>query len=626
MKKIALLIGDISAEFQSELAISMYQRAKEYGYTIHAFVVYGLYGVNSFHAYNELSSLLIPDFSEYDVVVTVTSTFEAEGLFEKFKKTVLNQVVCPVISVRSEDPDYYSVIYDNYQTMRQMVEHFIEHHHMKKIAFVSGPISRKDASERYRAYRDVMSEHRLPVDEDHMVFYGNFWKNEGVRIVNHLLSDPDHIPEAIICANDYMAEATAAELQNRGYRIPEDICISGYDDLIEAQLLTPPLTSVHVDTAGLGQRTIDLAASLINKEEVPRIHMHPSAPVFRGSCGCPSCSNSELMNTMFQKWQRMSATIDNITNLSNDFATINTYTDLIHDSIPYISNCYMNRIYVCLCDQAEKRQEEAEMASKFTNNITLKTILGRDSYKEMNISFPRSEILPKEYLDTIEFPIITSIFNRDNFMGYFVAESEGVLTLPHSVHILRCWFQEFSATLHRLSVYDQNIELQRFLELSNHDELTGVLNRRGLEPKLREFSLKVMNPSYRFCVMSVDMDGLKFINDTYGHAEGDTAIRSLAQILSKTLRHVDVVARVGGDEFNIYLDTNQQSEVEEFLHKVYDEIDKYNLTSHRPYRLSASFGYDFCSFDKRLSEAQRSADNAMYEEKAQHKKNPLHIN
>lgn len=623
MKRIALLIGDISAEFQSELAISMYHRAKEYGYSVHAFVVYGLYGVNAFHTYSELSSLLIPDFNEYDVIVTVSSTFEAEGLFEKYKQTVLSQVCCPIISVRTDDPDYYSVVYDDYNTMRQVVEHFVNHHRMKRIAFVSGPKSRLDASERYRAYRDVMSEYRLPVDEKTMVYYGDFWKNEGAQIVDHLCSDPDHIPEAIICANDYMAEATMAELQARGYRIPEDICVSGYDDLTEIKLLTPPLTSVRVNNIGLGERTIDLAAALINKQEVPRLHLHPSIPVFRGSCGCPTHADDKFLKNMFQTWQTMQFTVRNITNMANDFATINTYSDLIHDAIPYVSNCFMNRIYVCVCDEVEKSREKVEMTTKFTKNMTLKTILTREESIEVNHSFPRSKILPKEYLDTIEFPIITAMCNRDNFMGYFVAECENVDILAKSKYILRSWFQDFSATVHRLSLYDQNIELQRFLEISNHDELTGVLNRRGLEPKLRDLSQRIIDPNYRFCVMSVDMDGLKMINDTFGHAEGDDAIRTLANILSRTLSNADIVARVGGDEFNIYLTTGEPSEAEAFVNRVYEEIDRYNLGSHKPYRLSASFGYDFCSSEKRLSEAQRNADTAMYEVKAMHKKQSM---
>jgi len=624
MKRIALLIGNISAEFQSKLSISMYNRAKEYGYSIHAFVVYGLHGLNAFHTYSELSSLLIPDFNEYDVIIAVPNTFEAEELYTKYKIKALKNVACPVISVLTDDPDYYSVIYDDYHTMRQMVEHFVDHHRMKRIAFVSGPATRTDASERYRAYRDVMSEHRLPVDENSMIFYGNFWKNEGGQIVDKLCSDPERLPEAIICANDYMAEATASELLKRGYRIPEDICVSGYDDLVECQLLAPPLSSVHVDTKGLGERTIDLAADLISKKDgIPRKHLHPSSPIFRGSCGCPCHSDNSSIKETFQKWQNLQFTVGNITNLSNDFATINTYSDLIHEAIPYVSNCFMNRIYICTCDEDEKNREKVEMATRFTQNMTLKTIMTRDEVIEKNQVFPRAKILPKEYLDTIDFPIITSMYNRDNFMGYFVAECEQVDHLPNSQYMLRCWFQEFSATLHRLSLYDQNIELQRFLELTNHDELTGVLNRRGLEPKLREFSSRTIDPRYRFCVISADMDGLKMINDNYGHGEGDDAIRSLAHILSHILSNADVIARVGGDEFNIYLDTDQEEEVTAFIQNVYEEIDKYNLVSHKPYRLSASFGYDFCSHSKRLSEAQRNADVAMYAVKAEHKKKSL---
>jgi diguanylate cyclase (GGDEF)-like protein len=88
--------------------------------------------------------------------------------------------------------------------------------------------------------------------------------------------------------------------------------------------------------------------------------------------------------------------------------------------------------------------------------------------------------------------------------------------------------------------------------LAVRDELTGLLNRRGFR-ELAEQHLRLARRANRAdAVLSLDLNGFKRINDSFGHAEGDAALREVSRILMATLREVDIVARFGGDEFVVY--------------------------------------------------------------------------
>lgn len=621
MKKIALLIGGIDSNIQSVLVEQLYRKSLEYDYRIHAFVVYGIYGLNVLHSYSEMGSLLIPNLEDYDAVLVDPTSFVQEN-YETFRESVLLKLSCPVISIRSNDPEFYSVVNDDYMTMRKMVEHFTDYHHFKKICFVSGPRNREDANERLRAFREVMNEHRYPVTDD-MICYGNFWKNLGNADVEHFKITKDNYPEAIICANDYMATGVVMELQKRGFRIPEDICVSGYDDVEESLMLSPPLSTVHVDITRLGQITIELLHDILEGKNAPKKILHSSSPVFRNSCGCPFSLDSGYIRKLVEQVNVTYVTMENITNQSTDFANISTYEDLVRSTIPYVSDCRLSKIYVCFCDETEKNREQAAMNSKFTENMHLKTILYTDHYEAMDEIFPRSEILPAKYLDQIAFPIVTSMFNHDNSLGYFVADCGDISHIPQMQFIFRTLVQQFSATVNRVKIFAENQILSRVWEINNRDELTGILNRRGIENFIQQSLLLPQNKPVDFCIVSSDMDGLKYINDNFGHQEGDVAIIAFASILSGSVHGLGEVARIGGDEFMLCLNTSDSKVVDNLIHSIRTQIEEYNQSGNKGYDIGASFGYDFYSPEKRLGEVIKTADSRMYAEKATHKNNRL---
>ena len=151
--------------------------------------------------------------------------------------------------------------------------------------------------------------------------------------------------------------------------------------------------------------------------------------------------------------------------------------------------------------------------------------------------------------------------------------------------------------------------------LSLMDELTGLYNRRGFV-SLAEQRLKLTSRQHvRSTLIFIDVDNLKYINDTFGHREGDAALREIAELLRECFRESDILGRLGGDEFCVLL--SQSSPAGDLLirKRLGRLIDKSNERSRRAYALSVSVGAVDISEPCELEDQISRADALMYEHK-----------
>ena len=153
--------------------------------------------------------------------------------------------------------------------------------------------------------------------------------------------------------------------------------------------------------------------------------------------------------------------------------------------------------------------------------------------------------------------------------------------------------------------------------LAHHDPLTGTYNRGyGLELLQRQVKIAKRNKT-SFLLAYTDLDNLKRINDQFGHEEGDKAITQIANLFRSILREVDIIIRMGGDEFLLVFSDSSLKEIPIIEKKSYDKLALQDQVSHKSYKIGFTVGFSCYNSEhpKSIEELMRIADQKMYKNK-----------
>ncbi|MBN1412141.1 MAG: GGDEF domain-containing protein [Spirochaetales bacterium] len=649
----------------------------------------------------------------------------------------------PLISISQAVDGVPSLILENKSGMRTLILHLLRDHGYRKIAFIRGPERNQDANERFQAYRDALEENNIPFDPG-LVAPGDFRIETGRQAINYLLKGQNVKPDAIVAANDIMAEGAIEVLKERGYQVPGDIAVTGFDDLENSAFIYPALSTVRQPLFELGEKALDMALSLINGESVPNSVLLPTVFVIRESCGCirsrpdsanlrtdytRSVSKPELLESMnkiffsrnmepplellkrivarfFEALEKDSPSlflriffedvfqflisvskepvwmevlsmlrifasseyknqeallikacdlIDNgrlvvfeITYKANmlqfsitknrlmlfrpaanepvDAPDLDTLIRLMARDIPHTG---MRGFYLVLCEDYALSEIDA-------SSSRLLFAYDRERYPEAfteQIQFPTADILPDSILanDRLYSLIIEPLFRGQKQYGIAVSEfyheDDPYLLFVHKTLLIG----SFRALLNIDELEKMNKALTDTLttlqktkkelvqkeEISLRDELTGLYNRRGLFILGERVFKETCRGNGCLRVFFIDMDGLKKINDTFGHDEGDRAIRYLAQILATVFKPGDIISRIGGDEFVIIMPECLEADAVLIENRIRKELASFPTNHRKPYALSACIGHVALDPEtiEDLDKLVREADRKMYEEK-----------
>ena len=235
-KKIAIFGSSLTGRYKCRLCRELNIAAEELGVDLVYFNSYGkLRSINSTAEDHESGFLEFVDLDQFDGIVFDGEGYNIEGMADRVERK-LRSAKCPVVSISSHVEGFYNIEFDDAGGLRKMVEHFINDHHFTRIGYMSGYLSHPDAQLRLNEFRSVMREHGFPEDGVGM-FEGDFWYNKGVEAAHYFLSLPQR-PEAIVCANDYMAISLIDAFRQMGIRVPENIAVSGYDGTVEVKSIS----------------------------------------------------------------------------------------------------------------------------------------------------------------------------------------------------------------------------------------------------------------------------------------------------------------------------------------------------------------------------------------------------
>ena len=617
LKTIAVFGCQLTSRYRQGLCAALNEAAEMYGVNLVYFNALGNIG-EKYAQYGKYEFDIIKyiDLKPYDGIIFDGEGYNVEGLAERIIEK-LRGAECPVVSITSKVEGFYNIEYDDAFGIRALTEHFIKDHHFTKIGFMAGYLTHEDAKIRLNEFRTVMKENGLPEDGAGL-FEGDFWFFKGEQAADYFLSLEER-PEAIICSNDYMAISLITAMKKRGVRVPEDIAVSGYDGTVEGQDFLPHLSSVTRERAIIADKAIRLIMDISEGRNTGHdLFVRPKL-ILAQSCGCEKLDyvdEAEKVNQLYAMNRDMNGYL---TDMESCMLRLNKVTDV--DMLDDILNNYFDNFgefssffLMSHTDKCGRYSHDSDYVSPVGRFSPIIWIDKEGKYQRNSDVFGGSRLVPEVSSEKPHFYYIMSTHCAERMFGYALIEMKGKDIFSE---FYNAWILNISLTLETLLKNDRINKLIGSLEnLSIRDGLTGMLNRRGFDELSRE-SISSMDERHTVCTMVIDMDGLKRINDEFGHHEGDRAIRTAAELITKCCDSGEIAGRAGGDEFYIFAPEYSEKKLKRFTERLEELARKYNCNSNKPYKIELSYGTYLTDGDSSdsLEEFLRISDLRMYDMK-----------
>ncbi|MBR2284657.1 MAG: GGDEF domain-containing protein [Ruminococcus sp.] len=628
--KIAVIVAGIDETYQSDILDGIGASAGECSLDLSVFVSFIGTMENLRHDTGEFNIFSLPDFTAFDGAILLTNTIDYEPVASQILRRIKDAGI-PAVSVDNDVEGMLHIGIDNKTAMRKITEHFIKRHGFTKFNYISGPAENPESQDRLAGFLEVLEENNITIEKDR-IYYGNFRAASGKAAVEFFLRYVPEMPEAIICANDVMAAAAIDRLSDEGYRVPDDIAFSGFDYTFRHHDFRVELTTVERPLKLSGQlacRMLSNHFSGIQQERSVNIGMSTR---FTESCGCPDnfpASVSEMKNLNYRSYHRLDSThryLSVFNRLSSGLRGCSSFDEYITALKSFTTEMAPEEFYFCLCtDWASEMLTERHSARPVAE-----APVPTDYTEEM--------LVPIAYKDG-SFHNIDRIKTRDLLPDFVNDDPPGKMYYFLPLHFGERCLGYMAVRISKLSLHNamfqtccisinnslENVRklivleyaVQRLGKLYTQDTFSGIYNRNGFAEATEQIYRACVDQQRDIMLMFIDLDGLKQINDTYGHSVGDTAICTIADVLQEACTDGEIFCRFGGDEFIVFAADFTEEKAQELTKKITDRISAVNRSGSNPFVLSASMGYVIAvpHGDEDIFDFVTAADKKMYVEK-----------
>lgn len=637
-KCIAVLIEKPNKDYQAGILKGIYKAAFSCDMNVAVFAVTMPRSSDNYHN-GEMNIFTLPgDYSKFCGVIYLPDTVDFSTRDEIITKPLLRctkEHNIPLVTIDYQIDGVPCFLSDDSDVVKAMVHHLIKVHGCRDIAYMTGIKGHPHAEHRLAAFRAAMREDGLEIQENR-VFYGDFWTNEGENVVRSLIEGKNGLPEAIICANSFMTDSVYNALYSRGLHVPQDVRLASYGETTDDVSF---VTSTIRRTDKIGCEACRGIIDIINGNDIPLTTQVKCdfGENYALTCGCAIADDYNLnkfkqdksnsFSDFFSEFNTMSEALINSKNMREMFWTANWFTYSFEN---------LSSINVCMCDDVVKPESSIDENSMRTSYSKEMLIVysrrnfddgTRDEFVGTDRRFDISEVFPP--LFSAEGAPAAYVFRPLHFeqrcFGYAVISYGDKIIAPPDIYDF--W----------INVLANAIESQRRLAIMSYlygkmrndaitDLMTGLLNRNGFNLMLPQLINEARAGGKQFLIVMADLNGLKYVNDTFGHSEGDTFIKTAAGAMARTWIGGAVCEknfRIGGDEFvkAAYGDFSEDK-LDEFRSALYEYLDNYNRTAGKPYPIYMPLGFCLCAADE-VADADKMlsvADAKMYTDKLRLKK------
>lgn len=624
MKRILVLSAYISETHAREVLSGIRKCAREHACSAVIYTCKMRYQEGNRHDAGEFIVFDLPKLDRYDGIIIAGSTIFSDEVVQSLIKRA-EESGRPAVSLEKYSPSLINVAIDNKSAMKELLRHVITEHGYKRINYIAGVAGNVEALDRYAAYTETLAEYGIPFESER-VFWGDWLRATGERAVEAFWKSSLPKPEVIVCSSDKNALGAHVALTAMGLRVPQDVALTGFDDDLETRYYIPGITTVAREPVLAGYRACEAVLAGMRAEDRGRriaINTHVEC---RESCGCNHpvpVEEKQFRKLYFLEKDRNEKLISRIDDMSVDLTMASTFAQLQSVLRKHAGEFGCDAFYVSIFDNILSpgtidftnmdAQRDVPAAVSGSGRSTLLFAYEDGKFLE-DIHVDADTYLASRTGDekTRGCYVVNPLHFGEILFGCTVIKNS---ELPFDSELFYTMITDIGNAIQTIKCQQQKeIMLVKLENMWGFDTLTGVYNRAGFHRYGERIWRESIAHHVNAMLLFADLDGLKRINDTFGHDEGDKYIRALADIFRASRRHGEVVMRYGGDEFVVIASNVTQAYAEEYVLDIQERIRMFNEDNDGLTELSASVGYILITPQEgdALEEAIYRADKQMY--------------
>ncbi len=632
-KRLAAVLSQAEYTYNKNLLTGLIGEAFRNDFDVCVFTTFIKDGTPDEYRLGEANIFNLLNAEKFDGVILVPDSIKFIGVTDKIVAD-FRTLHLPLVTIDYQIDDIPCIWSGDSDDIEKLVDHLIDVHGCKVIDFISGIKDHPHSLNREAGYVRSLEKHGIAVDPQR-IHYGDFTRENSGVIADDILGSGRSLPQGIAGACDSSSEALAQELISRGYSVPGDFSIVGYDTTSTSLDTIGAVTTMYRNSGDAGVKAVRyLYHELYGKDTDSQTVSDQNDIITSESCGCGPANKKPNYNCNNR--------IDDVEVTGNEYYS--TYNFMMEDLIAIDSyedffwnldwyTRYINSpdgIYICTCDEwmtESDKDQNGYRTTGYPDKVTqVYTFENGQSSVDPERIIDSKLMLPRLYDDTGKPSVyyFTPLHFNDRCFGYTVLQYINRPTVFNDE--FASWMRNvdnaFESMRRRLTMKYLYESRERLKAFSVTDSLTGIYNRNGYNSIAVEMFEIAKDENKGFFMLVGDMNNLKTINDTYGHIEGDESIKATANAIQSACDVNEKCFRIGGDEFIIigageYTDAS----IREKLSKVEEHLKDHNQKSGKPYRVSISLGYKYApanSFDS-IKDALASADEKMFANKQEYK-------
>lgn len=561
----------------------------------------------------------IVNFSIIDILVVIANSFHDKEMVDDI---VCHARVCgkPVILVGASAEGCWSIQPDYAEAYKSIINHVIREHGARETFFIAGNNldTDIDSNTRLALYKEALAENGIPFDEGR-VAYGEYWEGPVKQLVQELVKDGRKPPQAIFCANDYMAFAACSELESNGYSVPEDVIVTGFDGVPASEYFSPQLTTCSEDTEALAELTVDIIKRASAENVVPQQRTYGYTAVFSESCGCRKVSDVTFRETALD----LHYTINEM-EIHEEFI----YTCIDHmlkiDDMnrlySTLSEAILENSYICLnSDFVATAIDYCKLSKQpFSDYLVVIPSKYSCSDTENPLHMCITDMVPHfmEWLNSDEAYYLTSIHVGNQVVGYYAVRTNTINKHAAKINrVVKAVTVAFNIAVNHFRQVQMKLSLDT-AEMTN--PLTKLPNFKGLAGWFKEFSSIEENRQMALSFSVYALPKYTYIQENYGMSDIEDAVKFISEALKIANPTNCFIAHINEDEFLVVNYYKNRDDVGDVINSAtsifFSVVEGYNSTSGKEYYVEANAGCAVveAGWDTNLESYIKFANSEMY--------------